>query len=776
MKSLLEPSQTKFVAPNAFIALEPKTSPIVSSASSAVRLAPPIMSEDDASADNFVVMALMLTRRCNMSCAHCSVESGPRVEGQPDDEELLQSVRDAIRLGISTIQLTGGEPMLREDLVMRLLAEIKALGAYATLSSNGFWGKNAAVAAQKVRALSEAGVGRLTISYDRYHAEFQGSEPAVNIARAVEENDLSMQMSINFTRQMGDSLSDLVAPFEGFSKAQMRFYDVQAVGRARDFVPATLRAECEGFCTACCVAAVTDDGRMTACNGPSYFSDASSPLVVGSLHEYSFGELMKKHRHDPILETIRTFGPSRLRRELEQMPESGVELRDSYSGMCDLCLHLTSQPQAMAALSERLVQPRFVAERFAAQRVMKAARSCGGELERDFVNTIGACRLFLRAITEPAKNWEHDVERIWGRADFDWNEQAVHLVRCGLAIPLQNALKERALSRWAPPFFIEKLHRQALTDSLRASLQREALRHIAQACREVGARGVLLKGTAMMALDHEHQTENPDIEYSISTRSCCDVDVLIAPEHSLQVRELLLQRGFVQAIDDDGDVTLLRELPAMTYHGVLVEIHQRVMDATFALPETEMLSRAQPLQSASWQGLFTLDAAAMLLHDMMHLSGHLFAHGLKSAWDILWIDERFSQIDWKTLEKWAQQSGINRGFWIPLRVLSQELSLPIPAEFLQKAPHDQRQSKMENVARRHAFGKIRFAYEDDVWVRHGFFFLMSDSWQRRAFLVKDWIGGRYSPQRRHERRAKIGSTLRQRDQFFNALKKWRNLT
>ena len=780
MKTSLEmqsPSaKSGFKAPNSFIALEPKKSAPATREPHRVTL---LMSdEDEAIRKGVRVMAVMLTRRCNMACAHCSVESGPRVQGQPTDEELLQLVRDAAKMGVEVIQLTGGEPMLREDLVIRMLAEIRALGLAGTLTTNGFWGKNPEVARQKTKALSDAGVTRMTVSYDRYHAEFQGPEPAVNIARAIEENVLPMLLSINYTREAGDDLADLVAPFDGMTKPQMRFYDVQAVGRARNIPRDDLRKECSGFCTACCVPAVTDDGRMMACNGPSYFSSSDSPLFVGSLKDHSLEDLAEKHRTDPILETIRTFGPARLRHEIEQMPELNVELRDGYSGMCDLCLHLTSQPEAMKALSARLSQPRFVAERFAAQRVMKAEQTCGGELERDYINTIGACRLFLRAMLEPSSSWAHEAERIWGRADFDWNQHAVHLMRCGLSIPLQNALKERALSRWAPPFFTEKLRRQSLTDSLRASLQREALRHIAQACREVETRGVLLKGTAMMALDYE--ADSAHIEYSndakrVGTRACCDVDVLISPDKSMMVREKLLQMGFERAGEDDGDVTLLRELPPMTYHGVLIEIHQRIMDATFGLPETEMLQRARPLQSAQWRGLFVLDAEGMLLHSVVHLSGHLFAHGLKTAWDVLWLLERFPQIEWNRIDNWVRKTGINRGFWVPFHVLCEELSLPVPSEFLQKAPRDTRQQKMEKVARRHAFGKIRFAYEDDVWVRQGFFLLMSDSWLHRASLVTNWLGGRYSSRRRQARRAKIASTLQGRAQLFSAIKKWRQL-
>ena len=866
-----------FVAPDSFIALEPKS--VAAEPKSAVVKAParivaPMGEEDLASNSGALVIAIMLTRRCNMACAHCSVESGPRVASQPTDDELLQLVRDAAKMGAVSVQLTGGEPMLREDLVMKMLTEVRAAGMGATLTTNGFWGKTPEAARQKTRALCEAGVRRLTVSYDRYHAEFQGSEPAVNIARAFEELDLPMLMSINFTREAGDDLADLVAPFNGLTRPQMRFYDVQAVGRARDMPRDDLRKECGGFCTAACVPAITDDGRMTACNGPAYFSGRDSPLIVGSLKEHSLEELLQKHRAHPILDTIRTFGPMRLRREIEKMPELNIELRDGYSGMCDLCLHVTSQPAAMKALRERLLQPRSVAERFAAQRVMQGEQKSGGDLDRDWVNSVGACQLFLRAILEPAASWANDAARIWGRADFDWNHHAIHLIRCGLSVPLQNALGEKALSRWAPPFFIQKMRRQALHDTLRAGLQREAMRHIAAACRQVGTRGVLLKGTAMMAIDEERAARNNDNEYSngatannsadanraeanranansanansanagdqksanananaansnvansnatkfsdvysfdanandaklaniesanaesanarnadieysngekeyrFPTRACCDVDVVISPEYSLAVRAILLKNGFVRAGGDDGDMRHLRELPPLLYHGVLIEIHQRIMDKSFGLPEREMLQSARPLQSAQYEGLHVLRPEAMWLHSAVHLSGHFFAHGLKTAWDFGWILERSPDFRWRRLETLARKTGARRGFWLSTRVLCDALSIRVPATFLNRAPHDKRQKKLEAFARRHSLGTIRFSHETDPWVRTGFFLLLCDSWTQRARIAFDLVGGRYSPARRQKRRAKITASLHARHRLLEALKKWRSL-
>src|SRR5512144_613680 len=70
-----------------------------------------------------VHVSLMVTRRCNMQCGHCSVESGPGIKAEPGEAELLRYVREAAAAGVRSVRLTGGEPMLKAALVRRLITE-----------------------------------------------------------------------------------------------------------------------------------------------------------------------------------------------------------------------------------------------------------------------------------------------------------------------------------------------------------------------------------------------------------------------------------------------------------------------------------------------------------------------------------------------------------------------------------------------------------------------------------------------------------------------------
>jgi Predicted Fe-S oxidoreductases len=93
-------------------------------------------------AEDARAVSIMLTRRCNMTCAHCSVQSGPKIREEPTRDELIATLHSAADAGIQSIQITGGEPMIREDIVFDLLKVARKRGMIATMSSNGSGERN----------------------------------------------------------------------------------------------------------------------------------------------------------------------------------------------------------------------------------------------------------------------------------------------------------------------------------------------------------------------------------------------------------------------------------------------------------------------------------------------------------------------------------------------------------------------------------------------------------------------------------------------------------
>lgn len=113
-------------------------------------------------------LRISVTDRCNFRCAYCMPEEvyGERYRFLPKDdlltfEEITRIARLMMGLGARKIRLTGGEPLVRQQ-IERLVAQLAALDGLQDLAmtTNGF------LLADKAEALRAAGLRRVTVSLD----------------------------------------------------------------------------------------------------------------------------------------------------------------------------------------------------------------------------------------------------------------------------------------------------------------------------------------------------------------------------------------------------------------------------------------------------------------------------------------------------------------------------------------------------------------------------------------------------------------------------------
>src|SRR3990170_2999293 len=69
-------------------------------------------------------MRISITDRCNFRCFYCMPPEGIRPVLPPSAilsyEEILEIVKISIRLGITRFRITGGEPLVRKDIIFLL--------------------------------------------------------------------------------------------------------------------------------------------------------------------------------------------------------------------------------------------------------------------------------------------------------------------------------------------------------------------------------------------------------------------------------------------------------------------------------------------------------------------------------------------------------------------------------------------------------------------------------------------------------------------------------
>lgn len=107
-------------------------------------------------------LRVSLTDRCNLRCRYCMPEECPRwLPGEQllTDQELLQAVQLLVSMGIRDVRLTGGEPLLRENLE-ELAARIVSMDGVRRVSLT----TNGVLLAEKLPALVQAGISGVNIS------------------------------------------------------------------------------------------------------------------------------------------------------------------------------------------------------------------------------------------------------------------------------------------------------------------------------------------------------------------------------------------------------------------------------------------------------------------------------------------------------------------------------------------------------------------------------------------------------------------------------------
>jgi GTP 3',8-cyclase len=114
-------------------------------------------------------LRVSITDRCNLSCGYClPEESVPRLPHATilRYEEILRIVRVAVRLGITKVRVTGGEPLVRKG-VPEFLAQLAALPGLLDLSLT----TNGVLLKETIERIHEAGIKRLNISLDTLRAD-----------------------------------------------------------------------------------------------------------------------------------------------------------------------------------------------------------------------------------------------------------------------------------------------------------------------------------------------------------------------------------------------------------------------------------------------------------------------------------------------------------------------------------------------------------------------------------------------------------------------------
>jgi cyclic pyranopterin phosphate synthase len=114
-------------------------------------------------------LRISVTDRCNLRCVYCMPEAGlPWIDKRSilSFAEIEQIARAAASVGVRSLRLTGGEPLVRPDLHL-LVARLAAIEGIEDIALS----TNALLLAEQVEQLAAAGLRRVNISLDTLQAD-----------------------------------------------------------------------------------------------------------------------------------------------------------------------------------------------------------------------------------------------------------------------------------------------------------------------------------------------------------------------------------------------------------------------------------------------------------------------------------------------------------------------------------------------------------------------------------------------------------------------------
>ncbi|MCU7884907.1 MAG: radical SAM protein, partial [Candidatus Thiodiazotropha sp. (ex Lucinoma annulata)] len=299
------------------------------------------------SSSDLFLLAVNLTRRCNLACSHCYMDADTRQGGGSDElntEEVKQLLNEIASCSQETmVVLTGGEPLLRRDLE-QLVAHGRGLGLSMVVGTNGVL-----LNEERVAALKQAGAMGMGISLDsldpQTHDTFRGcsgswektlagmdhcrkhSLPFQVHFSVTEQNAHEVESMIDFAKAVGAHVLNiffLVCTGRGESMSDItpaRYEQVlsQLVQAQQETTDLIVRARCaphfkrvayqanpestmtraQGYEGGGCLAGIhycriTPEGGVTAC---PYIPDE-----VGSIREHDFWEIWDQ---TPTFELLR---------------------------------------------------------------------------------------------------------------------------------------------------------------------------------------------------------------------------------------------------------------------------------------------------------------------------------------------------------------------------------------------------------------------------------------------------------------------------------------
>jgi AdoMet-dependent heme synthase len=191
------------------------------------------------------LVAWETTRNCNLSCVHCRAAAthGPYT-GELDTHQGFKLLDEIAEVGKPIIILTGGEPLLRED-IFDLAKHGDRLGLRMVMAPNG-----TLITPRVAEKMADSGIRRISASIDgatkAFHDKFRGVDGAFDAAirgiAYVKAAGIEFQINTTITKSNLDQIPRILELAEGLGAAAHHIFLLVPTGRGKYIVDQAIDA------------------------------------------------------------------------------------------------------------------------------------------------------------------------------------------------------------------------------------------------------------------------------------------------------------------------------------------------------------------------------------------------------------------------------------------------------------------------------------------------------------------------------------------------------
>jgi len=295
-------------------------------------------------------LGIVLTARCNATCAHCSKSYGPHRTEHLSKQDIHRLMDEAAAIDDGeplSFDLTGGEPFLDFELLVDVVSHGTRLGGDISCVTNAFWARDNEITKSRLSELQGAGLTLLSVSVSRFHQRF------VPLQRAQRALAIAMDLGMDTELKCAATRADLgpggaLETWKAVLNADwISMFPVLPRLRIGSSLPEDDYFRERGLPQDCCpgdMLCIDFDGLARSCCTLGYGDDF---LVVGDAHSTPLQKIHDEFRSAAKQRILRELGPIGFAQGAIAAG-LGHRLRAEYAGACDLCLHIQADPQLRA--------------------------------------------------------------------------------------------------------------------------------------------------------------------------------------------------------------------------------------------------------------------------------------------------------------------------------------------------------------------------------------------------------------------------------------------